>query len=283
MWTATVCSSCARLEHDGIPCWIAPQAIPVGRDYSSEIPEAIANCSAFLLLLSADSQRSIWVPKELDTAINHGKPIVPYFLDDAPLTASFSFKLVNVQCIPNSGKPEESYNILRETLLRTLPAAATQSAPAPQPIAPTARQNKWPTTARYVMPLLALLVVFLIAYAAGRMGPAPVSDAAASNQVSFTATPSPTPAATPVANSFYVTGPKIQAAAISPSIPTSAPEQALTQALPPESPAASSDASACHNATIPLVQETATAEPAPTQPIPQAVPSASPPPSTLPY
>ena len=149
---------CARLEHDGIPCWMAPQAIPVGRDYSSEIPQAIANCSAFLLLLSADSQRSIWVPKELDTAINNGKPIVPYYLDDAPLTASFSFKLVNVQCIPNNGKPEESYHILRETLHRTLPAAAVpQSDSAPPQPAPVSRQNKWITAARYIIPLLALL------------------------------------------------------------------------------------------------------------------------------
>lgn len=61
------------LEANGIGCWMAPQSIPSGSDYSQEIPRAIRECDVFLLLLSEASQDSKWVPKELDNAISGGK------------------------------------------------------------------------------------------------------------------------------------------------------------------------------------------------------------------
>ena len=40
------------LETNGISCWMAPQSIPSGSDYSHEIPRAIKSCEVFLLILS---------------------------------------------------------------------------------------------------------------------------------------------------------------------------------------------------------------------------------------
>ena len=48
----------ALLEKNGIRVWMAPDSIPPGSNYMSEITPAIENCGYFLLLLSEDSEKS---------------------------------------------------------------------------------------------------------------------------------------------------------------------------------------------------------------------------------
>ena len=86
-----------RLEQAGIPCWMAPSSIPGGSNYAMQIPRAIRECSAFVVIISAKSQMSKWVPRELDQAINEGKRILPFCIDQSPLRDDFAFYLANVQ------------------------------------------------------------------------------------------------------------------------------------------------------------------------------------------
>ena len=44
------------LEQNGITCWMAPESIPGGSNYTKEIPIAIRECQAFVLMLSANAQ-----------------------------------------------------------------------------------------------------------------------------------------------------------------------------------------------------------------------------------
>jgi len=85
------------LETNGISCWMAPASIPGGSSYAKEIPAAIANCRVFVVVLTKRCQDSIWVPKELDMALNSKKTVMPFVLDDCALTADFNFYLSNVQ------------------------------------------------------------------------------------------------------------------------------------------------------------------------------------------
>ena len=43
------------LEKNGIVAWYAPRDIPTGADWPNEIENAIASCSAFILLFCAKS------------------------------------------------------------------------------------------------------------------------------------------------------------------------------------------------------------------------------------
>ena len=86
-----------RLEASGIPCWMAPASIPGGSNYAMQIPRAIKECKAFVLILSQKAQQSKWVPRELDQAINAGKVILPFCIDNSPLREDFAFYLSNVQ------------------------------------------------------------------------------------------------------------------------------------------------------------------------------------------
>lgn len=86
------------LEANGISCWMAPMSIKGGSSYAVEIPEAIQECDAFVLILSEVCQTSRWVPREINQAINEGKTILPFMLEECSLKKDFSFYLTNVQC-----------------------------------------------------------------------------------------------------------------------------------------------------------------------------------------
>lgn len=107
------------LEKMGITYWIAPDMIPAGSNYAREIPSAIQNCDIFLLVLSKASQQSIWVEKEIDSAVYYRKTIVPFQIDDSPMTDMFRFYLNNVQTIYCANRPKDAIEELKQRL-RTL-------------------------------------------------------------------------------------------------------------------------------------------------------------------
>lgn len=85
------------LEKNDIPCWMAPRDIPGGSNYSKEIPAAIRGCQVFVLILSENAQSSQWVLRELDMAVNCGKVILPFMLENCPLNDEFNFLLTGAQ------------------------------------------------------------------------------------------------------------------------------------------------------------------------------------------
>lgn len=85
------------LEINGISCWMAPESIGPGSSYTREIPRGIKECKVLLLLLSEQSQASIWVEKEVERAVSLGKIIIPFEISQCDITDSFDFMLSNVQ------------------------------------------------------------------------------------------------------------------------------------------------------------------------------------------
>lgn len=70
-----------RLEEAGISCWLSRRDIPQGADYAVEIPNAIAACGHFLVLLSNAANESPYVMLELDLALDQKKKIIPILLE----------------------------------------------------------------------------------------------------------------------------------------------------------------------------------------------------------
>ena len=119
------------LKDCGIPYWKAPEMIPAGSNYAKEIPKAIKDCSVFLIIISEASQESIWVEKELDSAINARKKIVPVRIDDAPLCDMFTFYMNNVQMIDVQVRADEimakvSLEKLHQKFKESIPKQALQ-------------------------------------------------------------------------------------------------------------------------------------------------------------
>lgn len=108
------------LEAEGIKCWMAPTSIPAGSSYSTEIFDAISECNAFVLVLSRQAMDSIWVPKELDLALNNKCNILPLKIDESSLSPSFGFYLCNVQMIEAAGGDIESLKKVVSELFKML-------------------------------------------------------------------------------------------------------------------------------------------------------------------
>lgn len=75
---------------------MAPDDIPGGSSYAATIPHAIQNCRVFVVIISEKTQESLWVPKEIDQAINARKIIMPFMIENCSLKDDFNFYLSNV-------------------------------------------------------------------------------------------------------------------------------------------------------------------------------------------
>lgn len=104
------------LQHMKISYWKAPEMIPAGSSYAREIPKAIRECTIFLLIVSQSSQNSIWVEKEVDSAIYYRRTILPLKIDNVPLNDMFHFYLNNVQSIPYNEDAVAAFQTLQQRL-----------------------------------------------------------------------------------------------------------------------------------------------------------------------
>ncbi len=112
------------LEKNELSCWMAPRDIPGGSNYTKEIPIAIRNCKVFVLILSKNAQNSHWVLKELDSAVNSGKVILPFMLEDCILNDEFNFLLTGAQRYSAYQKKAEAMETLISRIRGILNAPA---------------------------------------------------------------------------------------------------------------------------------------------------------------
>lgn len=84
--------------HD-LSCWMAPDSIPNGSDYTTEIPRAIEGCKVVVLMLTSDSQNSEYVKREINLAVKGGKTIIPFAIQNCKIEKSFDFLISKYQRI----------------------------------------------------------------------------------------------------------------------------------------------------------------------------------------
>ena len=133
-----------HLEANNIPCWMAPMSIRGGQSYAQEIPPAIHNCGAFVLILSKKAQESKWVPRELDQAINSEKVVLPYVVENCPLRSDFSFYLTNVQRYDAFREPEAALERMTADIHRLLGITPPPPPEEPEPEVPVEQPKPKP-------------------------------------------------------------------------------------------------------------------------------------------
>lgn len=87
------------LKKNELSAWMAPGDIPAGYKYADVINKAIKDCSCVVLLLSNASLNSVWVPKEVERAVNYRKPIIPVQLEDVILNDEFEMYISTDQIV----------------------------------------------------------------------------------------------------------------------------------------------------------------------------------------
>lgn len=79
------------LTRNGIVCWMAPDSIAPGSDYTNDIPVAIDRAPVVILMLSARAQTSKWIYREMEYATSAEKIIIPFVIENCKLTPRFRF------------------------------------------------------------------------------------------------------------------------------------------------------------------------------------------------
>ena len=87
------------LSAGGLSTWMAPDSIPSGSDYTTEIPRAIEGARVVVLVLSSEAQSSDWVTMEIKTAIRNGKDIIPFAFKKVKIEDAFDTMLSRYQRI----------------------------------------------------------------------------------------------------------------------------------------------------------------------------------------
>lgn len=84
---------------NGISCFMAPESIPGGSEYTKAIPKAIENCQVFVLILSDKSQKSKYVSDEVRLAFDGEKVVIPFAIEKCSLHEEFNFMIGRYQRI----------------------------------------------------------------------------------------------------------------------------------------------------------------------------------------
>lgn len=102
---------CGALESGGIKCWIAPRDIPFGATYEAAIVRAIYSSRLVVLILSAHSNESLHVEREIQSACadNFQKPIVPVRIGDFNYSKVLLYYLGSAQWLDASTPPLEQH------------------------------------------------------------------------------------------------------------------------------------------------------------------------------
>jgi len=176
---------CANLEANGISCWMAPRDIKPGEEWARAINNAITAASVFIVIYSANSCQSTQVPKEIGLAGARNIYIVPYKIDNTPLTGEFEYYLLGSHWITadidkNDFKINELYNtifpLIRKshdindcgtTFINQLHIDTVNTTAAPQPQPPKKKKSMIPLVA--ILSALVLVVGVGIGFVASRL------------------------------------------------------------------------------------------------------------------
>lgn len=82
---------CAKLESRNIRCWIAPRDIPPGKNFPEAIIEGIEDGKVVVLIFSSSANKSPHVTRELTNAVNKGRIIIPFRIEDVLPSKSMEY------------------------------------------------------------------------------------------------------------------------------------------------------------------------------------------------
>ena len=100
---------CHHLEQRGLRCWIAPRDVRPGEDYAAEIVDAISASRALVLVFSANANASKHVKNEVERAVSHGIPVIPFRTQDVQPAKSLELFLGARHWLDAMTRPMEAH------------------------------------------------------------------------------------------------------------------------------------------------------------------------------
>ncbi|MDP9090764.1 MAG: toll/interleukin-1 receptor domain-containing protein [Pseudomonadota bacterium] len=119
----------ARIEAEGIHCWIAPRDIAPSTDWAAEIIDAISKSRMMVLVFSASSNDSPQVRREVERAVHKQVHILPFRIENVLPSKSLEYFLSAQHWMDAFPPPRERHYARLCNYLKT------QLAPTPAPVA----------------------------------------------------------------------------------------------------------------------------------------------------
>src|SRR5580692_9296869 len=86
-------AACAKIEAEGIRCWIAPRDVPPGAEWAGAIINAIDNCRVMVLIFSSSTNGSRQIDREAQRAFDKEKSVIPFRIEDVVPQKSLAYYL----------------------------------------------------------------------------------------------------------------------------------------------------------------------------------------------
>ncbi len=129
---------CAALERRGIRCWIAPRNARPGINYGASIVDAIDASPVLVFVVSSRATASPHVQREVERAANKGVHVIPFRIEDVPLSKTLQYFLEGVHWLDALTPPLDRHlDYLAETVAYFL----SSRTPAPAGSAPGERAD----------------------------------------------------------------------------------------------------------------------------------------------
>lgn len=112
---------CEYLEQNDIKCWIAPRDITGGMAYARGIVNGIDESQVLLLVFSANSNISRHVENEINRAFDMEKTIIPFRIDDSPMSDVLCYYLGGCHHIDGFPLSDDALTHLKESIITYLP------------------------------------------------------------------------------------------------------------------------------------------------------------------
>jgi hypothetical protein len=117
----------ARVEREGIHCWIAPRDIAPSADWAAEIIDAITNARVMILIFSASSNASPQVRREVERAVHKEVSILPFRIEHVLPSKSLEYFLSAQHWLDAFPPPREPHYARLVDYLRAQLGAAGQA------------------------------------------------------------------------------------------------------------------------------------------------------------
>lgn len=118
-----------HLEAGGFRCWMAPDDVTGPESWAEQIVEAIHGCRVMLVLISDRANRSPHVSKEVDLAMDAGKPLLPVRVEDVLPKGALQYLLALAQWVDAfPGSMDEHVAAVKSRIVAILGEEASQTA-----------------------------------------------------------------------------------------------------------------------------------------------------------
>lgn len=151
----------AELEQEGIRCWIAPRDINPGRSWGEAINEAIEGSRFMVIVLSANSNQSRQVVREVERAVANNVIIIPFRIEDIDPTGAMAYFLSTEHWLDALTPPLEKHINKLAHAIKVF--QGVEKADADENDAVIITRKKPFTKSKFFFPLLGIALIVILA------------------------------------------------------------------------------------------------------------------------